>query len=163
MAPWYSGTSSPKKIFVVNGSVTTHPILKAIMTCWISRALTDQSYPLRIPGRRCRYYRTNTFSTQRISLADYHLEELAYELSYEGARIAREVADEYNKKTPGKPRFVAAPLVRLTGLLSFSWCKHPGFRAVSFDATLPEPITIMRAACWRRLRSAVDRNNIWHA
>ena len=32
---------------------------------------------------------TNTFSTQRISLADYHMEDLAYELSYEGARIAR--------------------------------------------------------------------------
>ena len=43
---------------------------------------------------------TNTFSTQVISLADYHLEELAYELSYEGARIAREVADEYTKKDP---------------------------------------------------------------
>ena len=37
---------------------------------------------------------TNTFSTQRISLADYHMEELGYELSYEGARIAREVVDE---------------------------------------------------------------------
>src|SRR6195952_5560094 len=43
---------------------------------------------------------TNTFSTQIISLADYHLEELAYEMSYEGARIAREVVDEYNLKTP---------------------------------------------------------------
>src|ERR1700753_1901792 len=50
---------------------------------------------------------TNTFSTQRISLADYHMEELGYELSYEGARLAREVVDEYNKKTPEKPRFVA--------------------------------------------------------
>src|SRR5579863_8632199 len=50
---------------------------------------------------------TNTFSTQRISLADYNLEELAYELSYEGARIAREVVDEYNAKNPDKPRFVA--------------------------------------------------------
>ncbi|RYY20380.1 MAG: 5-methyltetrahydrofolate--homocysteine methyltransferase, partial [Sphingobacteriaceae bacterium] len=39
---------------------------------------------------------TNTFSTQIISLADYHLEELAYELSFEGAKIAREVVDEYN-------------------------------------------------------------------
>jgi 5-methyltetrahydrofolate--homocysteine methyltransferase len=36
---------------------------------------------------------TNTFSTQRISLADYHMEELAYELSFEGARLAREVVD----------------------------------------------------------------------
>src|SRR3954463_1564571 len=50
---------------------------------------------------------TNTFSTQRISMADYQMEDLSYELSYEGARIAREVADEYNIKTPGKPRFVA--------------------------------------------------------
>src|SRR5471030_3466535 len=48
---------------------------------------------------------TNTFSTQRISLADYHMEELAYELSYEGARIAREVADIYTAKNPNKPRF----------------------------------------------------------
>src|SRR3954465_10983098 len=50
---------------------------------------------------------TNTFSTQRISLADYHLEELAYELSYEGARLAREVADEYTKKNPERPELVA--------------------------------------------------------
>src|SRR6202012_5879124 len=49
---------------------------------------------------------TNTFSTQVISLADYKLEELAYELSYEGARIAREVVDEYTAKNPDKPRFV---------------------------------------------------------
>src|ERR1700750_3164416 len=53
---------------------------------------------------------TNTFSTQRISLADYHMEDLAYELSFEGARIAREVADEYNTKTPNKPRFVAGAI-----------------------------------------------------
>src|ERR1700712_2480946 len=50
---------------------------------------------------------TNTFSTQRISLADYHMEELAYELSFEGARIAREVADAHNLKHPEKPCFVA--------------------------------------------------------
>src|SRR6201991_3513421 len=50
---------------------------------------------------------TNTFSTQRISLADYQMEELAYELSYEGARIAREVVDEYNQTHPERPRFVA--------------------------------------------------------
>jgi 5-methyltetrahydrofolate--homocysteine methyltransferase len=42
---------------------------------------------------------TNTFSTQVISLADYHLEELAYELSYEGARIARELTNT-RLKTP---------------------------------------------------------------
>jgi len=77
---------------------------------------------------------TNTFSTQRISLADYHLEELAYELSYEGARIAREVADEYNKKTPGKPRFVAGAIGPTNRTASLSPdVNDPGYRAVSFD------------------------------
>lgn len=48
---------------------------------------------------------TNTFSSQRISQADYSLGDYAYEMAYEGARIARRVADEYS--TPVKPRFVA--------------------------------------------------------
>ncbi|MGZ3753986.1 MAG: methionine synthase [Mucilaginibacter sp.] len=77
---------------------------------------------------------TNTFSTQVISLADYHLEELAYELSYEGARIAREVADEYNLKTPGKPRFVAGAVGPTNRTASLSPdVNDPGYRAVSFD------------------------------
>src|ERR1700709_1137773 len=53
---------------------------------------------------------TNTFSTQIISLADYPLEPLAYELSYEGAKIAKEVTTEYNLKNPAKPRFVAGAI-----------------------------------------------------
>ena len=48
---------------------------------------------------------TNTFSSQRISQADYALVDYAYEMAYEGARSARQVADEYS--TPKKPRFVA--------------------------------------------------------
>ncbi len=48
---------------------------------------------------------TNTFSSQRISQADYHLGDYAYEMAYEAARIARQVADEFS--TPEKPRFVA--------------------------------------------------------
>ena len=77
---------------------------------------------------------TNTFSTQRISLADYHLEELAYELSYEGARIAREAADEYTKKTPGKPRFVAGAIGPTNRTASLSPdVNDPGYRAVTFD------------------------------
>ncbi|MCC8409483.1 methionine synthase [Mucilaginibacter sp. UR6-1] len=77
---------------------------------------------------------TNTFSTQHISLADYHMEELAYEMSYEGARIAREVADEYNKKTPGKPRFVAGAVGPTNRTASISPdVNDPGYRAVSFD------------------------------
>ncbi len=77
---------------------------------------------------------TNTFSTQRVSLADYHLEELAYELSFEGAKIAREVADEYNKKTPGKPRFVAGAIGPTNRTASLSPdVNDPGYRAVTFD------------------------------
>ena len=77
---------------------------------------------------------TNTFSTQVISLADYHLEELAYELSYEGARIAREVADEYNIKNPAKPRFVAGAIGPTNRTASLSPdVNDPGYRAVTFD------------------------------
>ncbi|WP_342646466.1 methionine synthase [Mucilaginibacter sp. CSA2-8R] len=77
---------------------------------------------------------TNTFSTQRISLADYHMEELAYELSYEGARLAREAADEYNLKTPDKPRFVAGAVGPTNRTASLSPdVNDPGYRAVTFD------------------------------
>jgi len=77
---------------------------------------------------------TNTFSTQRISLADYHLEELAYELSFEGAKIAREVANEYNLKTPEKPRFVAGAVGPTNRTASLSPdVNDPGYRAVTFD------------------------------
>ena len=47
---------------------------------------------------------TNTFSSQRISQTDYHLEDLSFEMAFEGARIARQAADKYS--TPDKPRFV---------------------------------------------------------
>ena len=77
---------------------------------------------------------TNTFSTQRISLADYHMEELGYELSYEGARITREVVDEYNKKHPEKTRFVAGAVGPTNRTASMSPdVNDPGFRAVTFD------------------------------
>jgi 5-methyltetrahydrofolate--homocysteine methyltransferase len=77
---------------------------------------------------------TNTFSTQVISLADYHLEELAYELSYEGARIAREAADAYTLKTPNKPRFVAGAVGPTNRTASLSPdVNDPGYRAVTFD------------------------------
>jgi 5-methyltetrahydrofolate--homocysteine methyltransferase len=77
---------------------------------------------------------TNTFSTQRISLADYHLEELAYELSYEGARLARETVDDYNKITPQKPRFVAGAIGPTNRTASLSPdVNDPGYRAVNFE------------------------------
>src|ERR671921_477338 len=50
---------------------------------------------------------TNTFSSTSIAQADYKMEDLAYELNYEAARVAREAADAYTDNTPYKPRFVA--------------------------------------------------------
>jgi 5-methyltetrahydrofolate--homocysteine methyltransferase len=76
---------------------------------------------------------TNTFSTQVISLADYNLEELAYELSYEGARIAREVADEYTKNT--RKTTLCGRCCRANKPYSFLSpdVNDPGYRAVTFD------------------------------
>ncbi|MGK0386266.1 MAG: 5-methyltetrahydrofolate--homocysteine methyltransferase, partial [Patiriisocius sp.] len=50
---------------------------------------------------------TNTFSGTTIAMADYEMEDLVYELNYESAKIAREVADAFTAKEPHKPRFVA--------------------------------------------------------
>ena len=77
---------------------------------------------------------TNTFSTQRISLADYQLEPLAYELSFEGAKIAREVADVFTKQNPNKPRFVAGAIGPTNRTASMSPdVNDPSYRAVTFD------------------------------
>lgn len=77
---------------------------------------------------------TNTFSTQRISMADYQMEELSYEMSYEGARIAKEIAEEYTLKNPNKPRFVAGALGPTTKMASMSPdVNDPGYRAVTFE------------------------------
>jgi 5-methyltetrahydrofolate--homocysteine methyltransferase len=92
---------------------------------------------------------TNTFSTQRISLADYHMEELAYELSFEGARLAREVVDVYNKKTPEKPRFVAGAVGPTNRTASLSPdVNDPGYRAVTFDG--------LAEAYYEQVRGLVD-------
>ncbi|MFA6944725.1 MAG: homocysteine S-methyltransferase family protein, partial [Pedobacter sp.] len=63
---------------------------------------------------------TNTFSTQRISMADYQMEDLSYEMSFEGARIAKEIATEYTRRNPDKPRFVAGALGPTTKMASMS-------------------------------------------
>ncbi len=77
---------------------------------------------------------TNTFNAQRISQADYHLEEIVYELNREGARLAREAADEFTLKTPDKPRFVAGVLGPTNRTASMSRdVNDPAARAVTFD------------------------------
>jgi 5-methyltetrahydrofolate--homocysteine methyltransferase len=77
---------------------------------------------------------TNTFSSTSIAQKDYKLENLAYELNYESARIAREAVDGFTEKTPDKPRFVAGALGPTNRTASLSPdVNNPGFRNVTFD------------------------------
>ncbi|HHX06513.1 MAG TPA: dihydropteroate synthase, partial [Pseudomonas sp.] len=77
---------------------------------------------------------TNTFNSTQVSQADYGLEAIAYELNFEGARIAREVADAKTLETPDKPRFVAGVLGPTSRTCSLSPdVNNPGFRNVTFD------------------------------
>lgn len=77
---------------------------------------------------------TNTFSGTTIAMADYHMEELVYELNYESARIAKKVAEDFTAKEPNKPRFVAGSIGPTNKTASMSPdVNDPGYRAVSFD------------------------------
>lgn len=78
---------------------------------------------------------TNTFSGTTIAQADYELgEDWVYQINYQSAKIAREVADEYTAKNPDKPRFVAGAMGPTTKLASMSPnVNDPGFRAITFD------------------------------
>lgn len=77
---------------------------------------------------------TNTFGSTTVAQADYHLEHLVYQINYQAAKIAREVADEFTKKEPHKPRFVAGSMGPTTKLASMSPdVNNPGYRAISFD------------------------------
>ncbi|NOT76576.1 MAG: 5-methyltetrahydrofolate--homocysteine methyltransferase [Cyclobacteriaceae bacterium] len=77
---------------------------------------------------------TNTFSGTTIAQADYYLEHIIYELNYQSAKIAKEVADEFTKREPHKPRFVAGAVGPTNRTLSLSPnVNDPGFRAVTFD------------------------------
>jgi 5-methyltetrahydrofolate--homocysteine methyltransferase len=55
---------------------------------------------------------TNTFNSNSISMADYHMEGLVYELNREGARLARAAADEFEHQDPAKPRYIAGARAR---------------------------------------------------
>ena len=77
---------------------------------------------------------TNTFSGTTVAMADYHMEELVYELNLEGAKIARKAADDYTLKNPEKPRFVAGSMGPTTKMASLSPdVNNPGFRAITFE------------------------------
>ena len=77
---------------------------------------------------------TNTFNGNAVSQSDYGLEGLIYEINVEGARIAREAADEFTRKTPDRPRFVAGSLGPANRTLSLSPdVNDPALRTVTFD------------------------------
>ena len=77
---------------------------------------------------------TNTFGATSVAQADYHLEKAVYDINYHGAKIAREVCDEFTAKNPDKPRFVAGSMGPTTKLASMSPdVNDPGFRAITFN------------------------------
>src|SRR3954465_7468771 len=77
---------------------------------------------------------TNTFSGTTIAQADYHLEDAVYDLNYQSAKIAKEVAEEFTKREPQKPRFVAGAMGPTNKTASLSPdVNNPGFRAINFD------------------------------
>ncbi len=92
---------------------------------------------------------TNTFNANYFSQADYGMQELAYEINFAAAGIARRAADDFSKKTPGKPRFVAGAIGPLSKTLSLSPdVNDPGYRAVTFDQ--------VRTAYYDQVRGLMD-------
>ena len=78
---------------------------------------------------------TNTFSSQRISQADYQLENRAWEMACKGARLARAEADKYS--TEDKPRFVAGSIGPTNKTLSMSPdVSNPALRDITYDELL---------------------------
>ena len=88
---------------------------------------------------------TNTFNSTRVSQADYGMQDLAYELNLEGARLARRVCDEKTAETPDRPRFVAGVLGPTSRTCSISPdVNNPGFRNVTFDQLVEDYINSTR-------------------
>lgn len=81
---------------------------------------------------------TDTFSAQRISMADYHLQEFAYEMNVAAAKVARQAVEEYQKETGNKePKFIAGAIGPLNKTLSLSPdVNNPGYRALTFDEAM---------------------------
>ncbi|MBD5804130.1 Methionine synthase [Azoarcus sp. Aa7] len=82
---------------------------------------------------------TNTFNGTRVSQAEYGLADLAYEINVAGARLVRELCDEYTAQNPAKPRYCAGVLGPTSRTLSISPdVNDPGFRNVTFDALVDD-------------------------
>ena len=92
---------------------------------------------------------TNTFNSNAISMSDYKMESMVYELNLWGARLARQVADEFMTADPSRPRFVAGSVGPTNRTASMSPdVNNPAFRAATFDALV--------AAYYEQTRGLVD-------
>src|SRR3989338_5107453 len=77
---------------------------------------------------------TNTFNANAVSQADYHLQAQVYALNVASAKIARKAAEDFTKRTPNKPRFVAGALGPCNKTASLSPdVNDPSFRSITFD------------------------------
>ena len=77
---------------------------------------------------------TNTFSSTSVAMSDYQMEDLAYELNYKSAKIAKEATQKYSIKTPDRPRYVAGSIGPTNKTASMSPdVNDPGFRTIDFD------------------------------
>lgn len=77
---------------------------------------------------------TNTFNSNAVSMADYNMQSLVYEINKQAAIIAKQATEEYTKANPEKPRFVAGSIGPTSKTLSMSPdVNNPAFRAVTFD------------------------------
>lgn len=78
---------------------------------------------------------TNTFSATSIAMADYKMEGLVYEINYQSAKIAKQVANKFTEENPSKPRFVAGSMGPTNKTASLSPdVNKPEFRAITFEA-----------------------------
>ncbi len=92
---------------------------------------------------------TNTFNANRISMADYRMEHLAYDLNLAGARVARKAADAARARDPSRPRLVAGAMGPTNRTASMSPdVNNPAFRAVTFEH--------LRAAYYEQVRGLMD-------
>src|SRR5207244_9769708 len=77
---------------------------------------------------------TNTFNSTSISMADYKLEDVVYDLNLAGARVARKAAEKVTAANPSRPRFVAGAIGPTNRTASMSPdVNNPAFRAVTYD------------------------------
>ncbi len=80
------------------------------------------------------FIETNSFNSNSVSLADYHMQSLAYELNLAAATVARNAADRFTKLNPDKPRFVIGILGPTNRTASLSpEVNDPAFRNITFD------------------------------